>query len=110
MTLPLRRVGRWLATIAGVLLLVAGGAALVFESGTYYLSQRALRYRAGAEGRQPLTEEVMRDAGSTMLLVGAANAQPAIFRLDLETRPGPWQSAGRLSAVIQPFVNGRTPL
>jgi hypothetical protein len=33
-------------------------AALVFESGTYFLTSRALRYRLGAEGRQPLTAEV----------------------------------------------------
>jgi hypothetical protein len=34
------------------------GVALPFESGTYYLSARALRYRLGAEGRQPLTAEL----------------------------------------------------
>jgi type II secretory pathway pseudopilin PulG len=32
--------------------------ALVFESGAYYLTSRALRYRLGAEGRQPLTGEL----------------------------------------------------
>lgn len=37
----------------------ADGAAilLVFETGAYHLSARALRYRTGAEGRQPLTTE-----------------------------------------------------
>jgi type II secretory pathway component PulJ len=30
---------------------------LVFESGSYYLTSRALRYRVGAEGRQPVTAE-----------------------------------------------------
>ena len=33
-------------------------AALVFESGAYFLTARALRYRLGAEGRQPLTGEL----------------------------------------------------
>ena len=38
---------------------VAGDPALVllFESGTYYVRDRALRYRLGAEGRQPITDE-----------------------------------------------------
>ena len=30
---------------------------LLFESGTYYVRDRALRYRLGAEGRQPITDE-----------------------------------------------------
>jgi prepilin-type N-terminal cleavage/methylation domain-containing protein len=33
------------------------GLGLVFESGSYYVSARAVRYRLGAEGRQPLTAE-----------------------------------------------------
>lgn len=33
--------------------------ALTFESGSYYLAGRALRYRTGGEGRQPLTAEVL---------------------------------------------------
>ena len=37
---------------------------LVFESGSYHLSDRALRYRLGAAGRQPLTAEALHDAGS----------------------------------------------
>jgi Tfp pilus assembly protein PilX len=32
---------------------------LVFESGRYFISNRALRYRLGAEGRQPLTAELL---------------------------------------------------
>jgi type II secretory pathway pseudopilin PulG len=32
---------------------------LVFESGRYFISSRALRYRLGAEGRQPLTAELL---------------------------------------------------
>jgi hypothetical protein len=33
-------------------------AVRVFERGSYYLSDAALRYRRGASGRQPLTPEV----------------------------------------------------
>jgi hypothetical protein len=32
---------------------------VVFESGSYYVTGRALRYRLGAEGRQPLTAELL---------------------------------------------------
>lgn len=38
---------------------------LLFESGSYYLTSRALRYRLGAEGRQPLTTESFRDAATS---------------------------------------------
>jgi hypothetical protein len=31
---------------------------LLFEAGSYYLTARALRYRLGAEGRQPVSSEV----------------------------------------------------
>jgi hypothetical protein len=39
-------------------------ALLTFESGSYHLSGRALRYRIGSAGRQPLTSEALRDPGS----------------------------------------------
>jgi hypothetical protein len=39
--------------------LQSGDPILIFESGMYYLSQRALRYRLGSEGRQPLTAEAL---------------------------------------------------
>jgi hypothetical protein len=41
-----------------------GDALLFFERGSYHLHDRALRWRAGAAGRQPLTAEVIRTAGS----------------------------------------------
>jgi type II secretory pathway pseudopilin PulG len=53
---------------------------LVFESGRYFISNRALRYRLGAEGRQPLTAELLL-AGSRFET--AADGQ---FRLRLATR------------------------
>lgn len=37
---------------------------MIFESGSYHLSGRALRYRIGAAGRQPLTSEGLGDRGS----------------------------------------------
>jgi prepilin-type N-terminal cleavage/methylation domain-containing protein len=39
-----------------------GDVLLLFERGAYHLSDGALRWRAGAAGRQPLTAEVFRDA------------------------------------------------
>jgi type II secretory pathway pseudopilin PulG len=33
---------------------------LLFESGSFYISASALRYRLGSEGRQPLTAELLR--------------------------------------------------
>lgn len=38
--------------------LAQGALLLVFESGSYHLSDRAFRYRRGDSGRQPLTAEV----------------------------------------------------
>lgn len=52
---------RWsvpLPTSAGTLL-------LLFESGSYHLSDRALRYRRGDGGRQPLTADLFDDGEST---------------------------------------------
>lgn len=37
---------------------------LLFESGRYFLAARALRYRLGAEGRQPLTSEAFAHPGT----------------------------------------------
>lgn len=45
-----------------------GSLLLFFESGSYHLSGKALRYRRGAEGRQPLSDERFDDARSTLQL------------------------------------------
>jgi len=37
---------------------------LVFESGAYHVATRALRYRRGLEGRQPVTDELLDDRAS----------------------------------------------
>lgn len=44
-----------------------GDVILLFESGNYYLAERALRYRLGGEGRQPLTEEAFVSARTHFL-------------------------------------------
>lgn len=41
-----------------------GDVLLFFEPGSYHLHDRALRWRAGAAGRQPLTAEVIRTGAS----------------------------------------------
>jgi hypothetical protein len=46
------------------------GVVLLFEHASYHLSARALRVRAGAEGRQPITEEWLEDTGTGLLLEG----------------------------------------
>jgi hypothetical protein len=49
----------------------AGDVLVLFESGTYYLSDGALRYRLGREGRQPLTAEWLDDRRSRFHKVDA---------------------------------------
>lgn len=83
---PGETVRRWaLSDSAGA----AGDLLLVFERGSYHLSNGALRYRRGAGGRQPLTEEFL--AGGSFGLSGA----PAALALVLETRPDPGRPAAR---------------
>ena len=55
---------------------LSGAVVLGFETGTYYLQDRALRYRVGGEGRQPLSDEWFDDAATTLerSAVGALTA------------------------------------
>jgi hypothetical protein len=69
-------------------------AAMFFESGSYYLSQRALRYRLGGEGRQPLTEEFMRDAGSSFAL-SVDTLGASTFHIQILLKPGMQYATGR---------------
>ncbi len=72
---------------------------LVFESGTYYVRDRALRYRLGREGRQPLTDERFARSGT----VAAVAPDTAGTRLLLAwDRPAP-----RVDSLVLPFINGR---
>ena len=57
------------AFIELVLPLRIGAVALFFERGSYHLTDRALRFRRGAEGRQPITEELF-DAKSGFASTG----------------------------------------
>ena len=45
---------------------------LLFESGTYYVRDRAFRYRLGAEGRQPITDERFAAAARSIAMDDAA--------------------------------------
>ncbi|MGQ0815138.1 MAG: hypothetical protein ACT4O1_11815 [Gemmatimonadota bacterium] len=46
-------------TIATEVRLRANSVVLIFESGTYHLANNALRYRRAAEGKQPITDELI---------------------------------------------------
>jgi hypothetical protein len=76
------------------------GVLLLFESGTYFLSAGALRYRLGAAGRQPLTAElfvhpatgfVPREAGTIEyhLAVAAMAGFPVIAAVHYPPRSTP---------------------
>ncbi len=72
----------WGALLEGGLALELGGAfppggvlARVFERGAYSLSGRALRYRRGAGGRQPLTPELFERESGWGLADGRLSAE-----------------------------------
>ncbi|HSR40530.1 MAG TPA: hypothetical protein VLL48_00120 [Longimicrobiales bacterium] len=83
--------------------LPAGAVLLrVFERGSYHLSGGALRYRAGAAGRQPLTLDRLWDPGSELTLRGrgAADLRLAYREVPGRSRPTPdarsiWARDGR---------------
>jgi prepilin-type N-terminal cleavage/methylation domain-containing protein len=69
---------------------------VVFETGSYHLHARALRYRRGASGRQPLTAELLRDGASRF------DAAPAAIRVVIAPAP-----AGRPVARVRvSLLNG----
>ena len=70
-------------------------SAIVFESGSYYMSQRALRYRLGGEGRQPLTEEYMRDGLSSFAIDTTDSSLPARLSLVIALKTGMQHTTGR---------------
>jgi hypothetical protein len=63
-----------------------GSIWLIFESGSYHLNSNALRYRRGAESRQPITNEVINDRASSF----AALADTLVngIRIQLAHRSG----------------------
>lgn len=62
----------------------SGDILLIFEAGTYYLTGSALRYRLGAEGRQPITTERLDDRSTRFEAM-----QHGVLRLSLATRALP---------------------
>lgn len=75
----------------------ASAYALVYESGSYYVRDRALRYRLGREGRQPLTDERFAARGGLGL---AADTSAALVRL-------PWPGSRTPTLVRIQFLNTR---
>lgn len=55
----------------------APALALVFETGAYSLAGSAFRYRRGAGGRQPITEENLSDAGSGLARIDLGDGSAA---------------------------------
>jgi hypothetical protein len=83
-----------------------GEILLLFERGSYHLSDRALRWRVGAAGRQPLTAEAFDDART-----GFDAAQPAQWA-DLAPAPHPWargQGAVPLRISLRSLNGGNSP-
>lgn len=62
------------------------GVVLIYERASYHLSTRALRVRTGAEGRQPITDEWLDDAG-TGLLIDPADTLPRGIALRIRDAP-----------------------
>lgn len=65
----------------------AGAYALVFESGSYFLRDRALRYRLGNEGRQPLTDERFAAGGHRLRVTHDSTAAAASLAWPGERAP-----------------------
>jgi hypothetical protein len=78
----------WEPAVAGVLL------ARVFERGSYHLEERAVRYRLGEAGRQPLTEERL-ERGSSFGLSETALSLRLRVRVDERTV---WDTTRRLGS------------
>src|SRR5262245_41016354 len=75
-----------------------GDVVLIFEPGSYHLSERALRYRVGQAGRQPLTGESF-DAVRTSFLPSATGGGAA-----LQSRTS--ESDNTAVRIRFPFLNG----
>ena len=67
--------------------------ARVFERGSYHLEDRAIRYRAGDGGRQPLSEERL-ESGSAFLASAAGVELRLRVRVDEQTS---WETSRRLT-------------
>jgi hypothetical protein len=83
-----------------------GGAVVVFESGSYYLRERALRFRIGAEGRQPLTEEVFLD-GMSGLAASPDSTRPGMT-IRIAPRPAFGQAVSAPASASFRLINPRS--
>jgi prepilin-type N-terminal cleavage/methylation domain-containing protein len=59
---------------------------LLFEPGSYHLSRRALRYRLGAEGRQPITAELLVQPPTRFVAAAAAGVSLVLAADTARTR------------------------
>jgi len=69
-----------------------GQIVMIFETGSYLLALHALRYRRGAEGRQPLTDELLDETRSRFVMDSNGRG----IRLTIRSVPEP-DPAGRQS-------------
>ena len=88
---PLER-WHWEPATSGALL------ARVFERGSYHVEERAVRYRLGEAGRQPLTEERL-ESGTAFSVSASALVLRLRVRVDERTV---WDTTRRLGAVEGP--------
>lgn len=77
-----------------------GTVLLVFETGTYHFSTRALRFRRGAEGRQPITDESLDDAATGFYPVASAFHARVVLH-----SPGIPASATEQAVIVFPALN-----
>jgi hypothetical protein len=76
---------------------------LFFESGAYHLATNALRYRRGAEGRQPVTDELIDHRASRF----GVEAQSSLLRIHLQARNSRIRAAAQTNTRVR-LIN-RTP-
>lgn len=70
---------------------------LFFESGAYHLATNALRYRRGAEGRQPVTDELIDHRASRF----GVEAQSTLLRIHLRARHSRMRAAAQTNTRVR---------
>jgi hypothetical protein len=80
-----------------------GDVLLFFESGAYHLATNALRYRRGAEGRQPVTDELIDHRASRF----GVEAQSSLVRIHLRTRNSKMRAAAQTDARVRLINHSR---
>ena len=77
-----------------------GSVWLLFERGAFHLSGNALRYRRGAESRQPLTSEVIDASASAFAAVGDSTVR--LLRVTLRDRASRQLTLGSIRMLNAP--------